>query len=285
MRILITGSSGQIGSVIASKLSSEHDVLGVDLSPGKLTTHEGDIINQDFIFSLTQNIDAVIHTSSLHAPHLKQYPAQAFIKTNIDGTRNLLEASIKNKVRRFVYTSTTSLYGHARNPSEKSVWVTEDLVPEPRDIYDETKIAAENLCQSFSKKNGLPCVSLRVSRFFSEPEYLMAIYRLYRGVDVRDAAEAHILALNYESKGYDIFNISARSPFSEDETHELLNDAPRVLLRHFPSLDKRFALKNWKLPKSIDRIYVIHKAEKLLGYKPRYNFQAYLRELNILPVE
>jgi UDP-glucose 4-epimerase len=283
MRILVTGTSGQIGSVIASNLSSEHDILGVDLIPGKHTTHEGDVANWDFIFSVTQDIDAVIHTSSLHAPHLKEYPAESFVKTNIDGTRNLLEASIKNKVHRFVYTSTTSLYGHAMNPSDKAVWVTENLVPEPRDIYDETKIAAEDLCRSFSEKHGLPCISLRVSRFFPESEYLMAIYRLYRGVDVRDAAEAHILAMEVDSKGYEIFNISASSPFSENETHELLHDAPHVLLCHFPSLDKQFAQRGWKLPKSIDRVYVIHKAEKKLGYRPRYNFEDYLRELNIIP--
>jgi nucleoside-diphosphate-sugar epimerase len=282
MRILVTGTSGQIGSVIASMLSSEHTVLGIDLAPGKQTTHEGDVANRDFIFSVTQNIDAVIHTSSLHAPHLKKYPAEAFVKTNIDGTRNLLEASIKNKIQRFVYTSTTSLYGHAMNPSEKAVWVTENLIPEPRDIYDETKIAAEDLCRTFSEKHGLPCISLRVSRFFPEPEYLTAVYRLYRGVDVRDAAEAHILAMEVDSKGYDVFNISAHSPFSEDETHELYHDAPCVLLRHFPLLDRQFAQRSWKLPKSIDRVYVIHKAEKQLGYRPRYNFEDYLRELSIL---
>jgi len=272
----VTGTSGQIGSVIAFMLSSDHTVVGIDLAPGKYTTREGDITNKDFIFSATQDIDAVIHTSSLHAPHLKEYPAEAFVKTNIDGTRHLLEASIKNKVRRFVYTSTTSLYGHAMNPDEEAVWVTEDLIPQPRDIYDETKIAAEDLCRSFSEKCGLPCTSLRVSRFFPESEYLMAIYRLYRGVDVRDAAEAHILAMGADSKGYDVFNISALSPFSENETHELFHDAPRVLLRHFPSLDRQFAQRNWKLPKSIDRVYVIHKAEKQLGYRPRYNFEDYL---------
>jgi len=281
MRILVTGTSGQIGSVIASMLSSDHTVVGIDLVPGKYTTREGDITNKDFIFSATQDIDAVIHTSSLHAPHLKEYPAEAFVKTNIDGTRHLLEASIKNKVLRFVYTSTTSLYGHALSPSDKAVWVTEDLIPQPRDIYDETKIAAEDLCRSFSEKCGLPCTSLRVSRFFPESEYLMAIYRLYRGVDVKDAAEAHILAMNAKSKRYDVFNISAHSPFSENETHELFHDASRVLLRHFPSLDRQFAQRNWKLPKSIDRVYVIQKAEKQLGYRPRYNFEDYLRELNI----
>ena len=124
MRILVTGTSGQIGSVIASMLSSEHTVLGIDLASGKHTTHEGDVANRDFIFSVTQNIDVVIHTSSLHAPHLKEYTAEAFVKTNIDGTHNLLEASIKDNVQRFVYTSTTSLYGHAMNPSDRAVWVT-----------------------------------------------------------------------------------------------------------------------------------------------------------------
>lgn len=282
MRILVTGTSGQIGSVIASMLSKNHAVIGIDLAPGKYTTHEGDIANRDFIFSVTQDIDSVIHTSSLHAPHLKEYPAESFVKTNIDGTRNLLEASIKNKVSRFVYTSTTSLYGHAMNPDKAAVWVTEDLIPQPRDIYDVTKIAAEDLCRSFSEKHGLPCTSLRVSRFFPEPEYLMVIYRLYRGIDVRDAAEAHILAVKAKSKRYNVFNISALSPFSENETHELLHDAPRVLLRHFPSLDRQFAQRGWKLPKSIDRIYVIHKAEKHLGFRPRYNFEDYLRELDII---
>jgi len=66
-------------------------------------------------------------------------------------------------------------------------------------------------------------------------------------------------------------------------THELLHDAPAVLLRHFPSLDKLFAQKDWKLPKSIDRVYVIQKAEMHLGYRPKHNFRAYLKEVKLLP--
>jgi nucleoside-diphosphate-sugar epimerase len=54
---------------------------------------------------------------------------------------NLLEAALENGAKRFVYTSTTSLYGHAMVSPEKAVWVTERLVPQPRDIYDVTKIA------------------------------------------------------------------------------------------------------------------------------------------------
>lgn len=54
-------------------------------------------------------------------------------------------------------------------------------------------------------------------RYFPEPDYLTTIYRLYRGVDVRKAAEAHILAMKKGIAGYDVFNISAASPFSRDE--------------------------------------------------------------------
>jgi UDP-glucose 4-epimerase len=190
-----------------------------------------------------------------------------------------LEASIKNRIKRFIYTSTTSLYGYAMVPSKKAVWVTESLRPKPRDIYDVTKIAAENMCRLMSETHGLPCLSLRISRFFPEPVHLMVIYRLYRGVDVRDAAAAHILALEADISGYDVFNISARSPFSEDEMPELLHDAPSVIRRLYPSLEELFAQQGWKLPQSIDRVYVIEKAEKHLGYRPKYNFNEYLQEL------
>jgi nucleoside-diphosphate-sugar epimerase len=279
MQILVTGTSGQIGSVIARMLSSDHAVVGVDLIPGKHTTNLGNLNDRDFIFSVTKDMDIVIHAASLHAPHIKEYTPEAFIDTNVKGTQTLLEASIKNRIQRFIYTSTTSLYGYAMVPSEKAVWVTESLRPKPRDIYDVTKIAAENMCRLMSETHGLSCLSLRISRFFPEPVHLMVIYRLYRGVDVRDAAAAHILALEADISGYDVFNISARSPFSEDEMPELLHDAPSVIGRLFPSLEVLFAQQGWKLPQSIDRVYVIEKAEKHLGYRPKYNFNEYLQEL------
>ena len=272
MRILVTGSSGQLGTIISSMLSKEHSVLGVDLLSGEFTTHIGNITNRDFVLSATKSVDIIIHTSSLHAPQLETHSKEEFIDTNIAGTLNLLQASIKNGVRRFIYSSTTSLYGHAMVSTKKAVWVTEDLLPRPRDIYDVTKIAAEGLCEIFANKYGLPCKSLRVSRYFTEPDYLMVIYRLYRGVDVRDAAIAHLMATEVELEGYEVFNISAASPFSRDDTHELLHDAQSVLLRHFPNIDRFFNKKGWQLPTSIDRVYCIDKAKEILNYHPKYNF-------------
>jgi hypothetical protein len=88
----------------------------------------------------------------------------------------------------------------------------------------------------------------------------MAIYRLYRGVDSHDVAEAHELALLSAIKGFHIFNISAETPFQPEDTRELYSDARNVLLNYFPWARKEFAERDWPLPKSIDRVYVIDKA-------------------------
>lgn len=272
MKVCVTGSSGQLGAVISSRLRGQHSIVGVDSAPGEFTSHPGDITDQEFILSVTKGTDVIIHTCSLHAPHLKTHSSEEFISTNINGTLILLKSAIQNRIGRFIYTSTTSLYGHAMVSEERAVWVTEDLQPRPRDIYDVTKIAAEGLCEAYANEYGLTCVSLRVSRYFPEPDYLTTIYRLYRGVDVRDAAEAHVLAMEKEMAGYDVFNISAASPFSKDETRDLCHDTPGVLMRHFPNIEDVFAKKGWKLPQNIDRVYSIEKAKKDLGYSPRYNF-------------
>jgi UDP-glucose 4-epimerase len=279
MRILVTGSSGQLGAVIAEKLRSNHSILGIDLVPGEYTTHVSSITDRERVFSLCKEVDAIIHTASLHAPHIKSHSKDAFIDFNMRGTLNLLETAVKQGISRFVYTSTTSLYGHAMVPHTKAVWVTEELIPEPRDIYDITKIAAENLCQLFSLNHNLSTISLRISRFFPESDYLMAIYRLYRGIDVRDAADAHILALHTQTEGYDVFNISAPTQFAEDEMEQLLQDAPSVILRHFPTIDKTFLARGWQLPQSIDRVYVTEKAANKLKFSPKFNFEEFLKFL------
>jgi len=82
--------------------------------------------------------------------------------------------------------------------------------------------------------------------------------------------------MTVEKKGYEVFNISALSPFSREETYDLLHDAPSVLLRHFPNINKLFAEKGWKPPKSIDRVYSIDKAKKILNYCPSFNFDTLL---------
>ncbi len=280
MRALVTGSSGHLGAAIAEQLSRSHEPIGIDLVPGKWTKRVMSIVDRAAVFQIVREVDAILHTASLHQPHVATHSRQVFVDTNITGTLNLLEAAIQSGVQRFVYSSTTSLYGEAMVPNEEAVWVTEELVPRPRDIYDITKIAAEELCRNIALNIGMSTLCLRVSRFFAETSRLQALYRLYRGVDVRDAAAAHVLALTVQDIPFDIMNISARSPFRKSDLPMLLRNAPAVLRERVPDVVETFARHNWELPTSIDRVYVIEKAERLLGYRPIYGIDEFIDEVD-----
>ncbi len=286
MKILITGTSGRIGSALAFALKGRYQVIGVDIKPGPFTTHCLDIVDKKRIFDLAKDVGAIIHAAALHAPHVSICSDEKFWSVNVRGTENLLDACLKYKIKRFVFTSSTSIYGDALVSSSQAVWVTENLLPQPRDIYDETKLAAETLCENASS-NSLSCISLRISRCFPEKDSLMAIYRLYRGVDIRDVVLGHELALRSSIEGYQVFNISSSTSFegyqvfhisssTSFQQHDLTNlfgKANEAILRYFPWAEKAFDKKGWKLPHLIDRVYVVEKAKKVLGYNPTYNFQ------------
>jgi UDP-glucose 4-epimerase len=139
---------------------------------------------------------------------------------------------------------------------------------------------AEKLCHHFALHMGLPTICLRVGRFFTQSPHLLATYRLYRGVDVRDAAAAHVLAATNQQIHCDTFNIAARSPFQQNDTTQLFHNAPVVLRRYIPDIDQLFTRYNWQLPAKIDRVYVIEKAEQMLGYRPEHNFSEFIEEYN-----
>mgnify|MGYP003526854325 CR=1 FL=1 len=164
MRILVTGASGRIGGATAARLALRHQVTGIDRRPGPLTAEIVDVRDTGRIAPLLADLDAIVHTASLHVPDLAASSVGEFRAVNVDATRRLLAAAGEAGVARFVYTSSTSLYGDAMLPAAgEAAWVTEDLAPRPRDVYDETKLAAEEACLDAARQ-GLACTSLRMSR-------------------------------------------------------------------------------------------------------------------------
>lgn len=277
MKVLVTGSSGRLGSAIAARLSLRHQVIGLDLRAGPLTGAIADIRDTAQVAALCEGLDAVVHTASLHVPDLAARSTREFREVNVDATRRLLQACGEAGIRRFAYTSTTSLYGHALVPEAgASVWVTEELVPRPRDIYDETKLEAEAECEK-AARHGIACTSLRVSRCFEEGPRLVAIYRLYRGVDAEDVAQAHELALLAGHAGHEIFNVSASTPFTAADCPRLLENAAAVIVERYPWVEAEFARRAWLLPRSIDRVYVVDRAIAGLGYRPAHDFPSLFR--------
>lgn len=271
--VLVTGSSGELGAAIARQLrAAGTDVIGLDARPGPLTRIVADVRDARAVRLAAAGAGAVIHTAALHAPQVRARTKRDFIEVNVAGTQAVLDAAADAGLDRVVFSSTTSVYGHALEPrGDAAVWVDETLRPEPRDIYDVTKLAAEELCALFTRGTGTPTTCLRISRFSFEDGAALAVpYCLHRAVNVDDAARAHLLALSATSVGHAILNVSSASPFRPEDTPELLGRADVVLERRAPALAALLRRHAHPLPKRIERVYAIDRARAELGYEPRH---------------
>jgi len=261
--------------------------LGVDIKPSPFTDRVGSISDRAFVEACMAGVRAVVHPATLHKPHVATHDNQAFIDTNVSGTLALLEAAVAAGVEAFVFTSTTSTFGAALTPApgEPAAWVTEAVVPVPKNIYGVTKVAAESLCELFFRKHRLPVIVLRTSRFFPEADddaavrgryetvNVQANEMLYRRVDVEDVVSAHLVALEKASAiGFGRYIISATTPFTPDDVAALRQNAVDVVRRLFPHCDEIFAARGWRLFPQIDRVYVNALARNELGWRPKYDF-------------
>ena len=273
MRILVTGAAGLVGSGVAARLARDHDVIGLDLRPGQCVDVVGDCAEVAEWRQTVGAVDAIVHTAALHAPHVGQRSDADFRRVNVEATSRLLDFALDAGASHFVLTSTTSLYGSALEPDGRAVWVDESLEPQPRDIYDETKLEAE--CLVASVGGPMTVTSLRMSRCFPEPAEAMAWYRLYRGVDRRDVADAHALALARNGPPAS-YVISAATPFGRADCEEMLHNAPAVIESRCPGLIERVRVKGWQPPRSIDRVYDSSLAQRELNFMPRQGIESCL---------
>ena len=265
----------------------EHEVVGLDVLGSQYTTVVGSIADRACVRRCVAGVDAILHSATLHKPHVGSHSRQEFVDTNITGTLNLLEEGVAAGVGRFVFTSTTSTFGRALTPAdgEPAAWITEAVAPVPRNVYGVTKAAAEDLCELVYRDHGLPLMILRTSRFFPELDdrdevrdtyddlNLKVNELLYRRVDLEDVVGAHLLALKRAPAiGFGRYIITATSPFIRGDLAALRADAPAVVRRHLPEYDEVYARRGWRMLPSIERVYVNERARRELGWSPRYDF-------------
>jgi UDP-glucose 4-epimerase len=289
MRILVTGSAGHLGEALARVLPEHgHEVVGIDILASPHTGLVGSIADRALVRRAMEDADAVVHAATLHKPHVGSHPRQEFVETNIAGTLTLLEEAVAAGVERFVFTSTTSAFGRALMPppGAPAAWITEDVVPVPRNVYGATKRAAEDLCELVHRDHGLPCLILRTSRFFPEPDDrddVRAAYDdanlkvnelLYRRVELEDVVSAHLRALERAPAiGFGRYIISATTPFPRDDAGALRTDAPAVVRRHVPEYETVYAERGWRMFDGLDRVYDNARARADLGWEPRWDFR------------
>lgn len=278
-KVVVTGSSGRIGSAIVSALSPSYDVIGVDRIASSATNCIADISDSSTMQRLCQGAVAVIHSAALHAPHVGAFSEDEFHRINVESTVALAKAARAEGVKRFIFTSTTALYGYASTPADEAAWITEQTVPQPRTIYHRTKLEAEE-CLAPLASSAFRIRAMRMSRCFTEEPALMAAYRLHRGIDKRDVATAHMAALSDDGEDFGRFIISGKTPFRPEDTQELKTNAPAVIARRAPEVVQLFRSHGWALPHSIDRVYDPSYAKQVLSWESKHDSFDFATTLN-----
>lgn len=181
--VLITGVSGFIGPhVVEACLRHGLQVVGLDLRPYPQSSCDialpGDLLIGD-VRELSQSeldgVDYIIHLAFVtNIPNSIQHPIET-TRDNIEMTARLLEMATKAGIKKLVFSSTASLYGHNPTP-----W-REDMPsdPDPIEPYSWQKLSCEYLCRMWSKCYGLPTVTLRLFQVFGEnqrPDTAMAAF-------------------------------------------------------------------------------------------------------------
>ncbi len=288
-RILVTGSAGHLGEALMRTLArSGREALGLDIKSSPFTTHVGSIRDRAVVRECLRRARVVLHTATLHKPHVPTHGDREFLDTNVTGTLVLLEEARAAGVEAFVFTSTTSAFGSALRPpaGAPAVWVTEETPAVPRNIYGVTKLAAELLCELFHRRDRLPCIVLRTSRFFPEVDDDPAVGQryelpnvqanelLYRRVDLEDVVSAHLRAVEKAGDvGFGRYIVSATTPFQPADVPALRSVAPEVVARLFPEYPALYEARGWRMFPGIDRVYDNERARRDLGWHPRYDFR------------
>ncbi len=302
MKFLITGGAGFLGINLIRFLHNHgHEIVSLDIADfdypdmrDKIKIITGDIRDKNAVASAMNGIDIVVHTAAA----LPLYKPEDIYSTDIEGTRNLLEAAGKNKVKRFIHISSTAVYGIPDHHPLK-----EDDKLDGVGHYGKAKIQAEGECLKFRDKG--MCVPILRPKSFIGPERLGVFDLLYdwakdghgfpmigsgknryQLLDVEDLCEAIYLCAELDEKIVnDTFNIGAKEFTTMREDYQAVLDyaghgkkikglpeKPIILTLKFLEALNLSPLYKWVYETaSKDSFVSIEKAEKVLGFKPKFS--------------
>ncbi|MBE0518247.1 MAG: GDP-mannose 4,6-dehydratase [Thermoplasmata archaeon] len=167
MKVLVTGSSGQLGSYVCELLLDKHDVSGIDNKPAtydsvKALTRMGDIRRMSDVESVVADVDVVVHCAAQVSVERSTEDPVADAETNVLGTINLLHAASKAGVSRFIHISSAAVYGDPlRTP------IDESHSTEPMSNYGASKLSGEKFSLAFAHTTSMESVVIRPFNFYS----------------------------------------------------------------------------------------------------------------------
>lgn len=300
-RYLVTGGAGFLGiNLVRYLLQRGHPVVSLDIAGfdyperNQITEIRGDIRDRSVLEKAMTGVDVVVHTAAA----LPLYKPEDIYSTDIDGLRNVLDAAHAAGVERVVHISSTAVYGI---PDHHPLVETDKL--QGVGPYGEAKVAAEQICEEYRAKG--MCVPIIRPKSFVGPERLGVFALFYdwakdgrnfpvlgRGtnryqlLDVEDLCDAIYLAATGDCAVVnDVFNIGAKEFTTLREDYQAVLDyaghgkhivrlpaAPMIWTLRFLEALKLSPLYKWVYETVTEDSFVsIEKAERLLGYRPKYS--------------
>ncbi|HEX5418092.1 MAG TPA: NAD-dependent epimerase/dehydratase family protein [Chloroflexota bacterium] len=317
-RFLITGGAGFLGiNLTRFLLARGHEVTCLDFADydypdvaDKVRYVRGDIRDRGAINRAMEGVDVVVHTAAA----LPLYSREDIMSTDVDGSRNVVDAAHRHGVDRLIHISSTAVYGIPDHHP-----LLEDDQLDGVGPYGQAKILAEEACQAYRKKG--MCVTIIRPKSFVGPERLGVFAMLYdwakdgKGfpmigsgknryqlLDVEDLCQAiYLAATGDKARVNDTFNVGAKEFRTMGEDYQAVLDhaghgkkivpfpaAPLIWTLRVLELFHLSPLYKWVYETAATDSFVsIEKAEQILGYQPKYsnqqalvrNFQWYLDNL------
>lgn len=288
--VFVTGAGGFVGAnIVRTLLAKNYSVHILNHSPKiswrlqeikeKISIHQGDLTEKKSLRSILKNLnpDYIIHLAAYGA-YSFQTELEKIISVNIEGTKNLLEASKDIPYKCFINTGSSSEYGFKNKPMRETDFC------DPVSFYAATKLGTTALCKVFAQINNKPIVTFRLFSVYGPYEeparFIPAIMKglltkntikLTPGkqrrdfIYINDVSNAYISALSLGKKIQgEIFNIGTGKEYTNDEVVQTLFKATGQKTK----IDKGgYQKRSWDTPHwKAD----ISKTKKLLGWKPTY---------------
>ena len=295
MRILVTGGAGFIGSHLVEKLLADGHAVSIlddfndfydpqtkraniEKVSSQIGVHRVDLRDGTAVNLLFQKekFDAIVHLAARAGVRPSISEPKLYYDTNVQGTLHLLEGAKQTGIKRFIFASSSSVYGSSKTvPFSEDLHLTQTISP-----YAATKIAGEFLCSTYSHLYGIRVVALRFFTVYGarqRPDLAIHHFtkRIHAGMPIDqfgdgttrrdytyidDIMQGVMAALSYKGPLFDIFNLG------ESDTIQL-----KDLIAKIEDVLGRKAKIN-RLPEQPGDMPLtcadISKARKLLGYAP-----------------